>query len=353
MSISSLRLQNFRSYKDAQFDFSDQVNIVVGPNASGKTNLLEAVLVLSLGKSYRVKDQELISIGATWSRLDATHNSQERTIKIETEPAVKKSYIIDGKNLSRLITERTIPVVLFEPNHLFLFNGGPELRRAYLDDLLEQIEPTYSSLRRNYRRTLSQRNALLKQGLNVAGRQIFPWNLKLSQLGGQIARQRQDLINQLNQNASQIYSQISATPYTVRIEYDSQWHHENYETHMLKKLEGQLDLDVQRGFTTAGPHRDDMLVYINDMPADSTASRGEIRSLVLACKIMELKMVADARGQNPIFLLDDVFSELDAKRRKALVGFLKDHQTMITTTDADVVKGHFKTVAKLIDLSAN
>lgn len=352
MSVTSLRLQNFRSYKDKTFIFNKGVNIIVGPNASGKTNLLEAVLVAALGKSYRVKDNELISIDSAWARLDGSFEDNKRIIKIETEPLVKKSYVIDEKPLTRLSLDKTIPVVLFEPNHLLLFHGGPELRRAYLDDILEQIKPGYSALRRNYRRTLSQRNALLKQGLSVASRQIFPWNLRLSQLGGEIARLRQELITSLNNSASEIYSQISATSSEVVIEYDSQWHPENYQNHMLKKLESQLETDVIRGFTTAGPHRDDLIMSINGLPANLTASRGEVRSLVLACKIMELHLLAEARGQSPIFLLDDVFSELDSRRRQALVGFLKDCQTMITTTDADVVSHHFKKVANLIDLSS-
>lgn len=350
MSITSLRLQQFRSYTDDTFQFDEGVNIIVGPNASGKTNLLEAVLVTARGQSYRARDNELIAIDQPWARLDAVADDQTRVVKLETEPVFKKSFVINDQPLTRLSLQKTLPVVVFEPNHLLLLHGSPELRRSYLDDVLEETVPGYTATRRHYRRALAQRNALLKRGLFTAERQIFPWNVRLSELAGQIVRERQGLIERLNQTASQVYSQIAATKSNVSLEYDSQWHADQYESHLLKKLESQLDVDVQRGFTTTGPHRDDLIVSLGSQPAATTASRGEVRDLVLMLKIMEMNLLAEARQQTPLLLLDDVFSELDSNRRHALVKFLNGHQTMVTTTDADAVTQHFKKHANLIKL---
>lgn len=336
MVLSSLRLQNYRSYTDRQFQFKPGLNIITGPNASGKTNLLEAILVLARGNSYRAKDQELIQFGKPWARLDGAN----RSLKLETDPIFKKSFIIDGQSVSRLNQPKTIPVVVFEPNHLALIDGPPDGRRTYLDDLLEQLTPAYGALRRHYRRALSQRNALLKRGLTIAGSQAFPWNVRLSELGGQIARSRQELIERLQSGASQLYEGLAGLPGRVELAYDSQWHHDHYESLLLRKLEAGLETDVMRGFTTAGPHRDDLSVNLNGQPAAATASRGETRSLVLLLKVTELQLLAANRTQPPLLLLDDVFSELDASRRTALTRYLTGYQTFLTTTDAESVTGY-------------
>src|SRR6476469_4818869 len=137
--IANLRLQNFRSYTDETFEFSPSVNIVVGPNASGKTNLLEAVLVVARGSSYRAKDSELVSFGKDWARLDALVNDEDtRVIKLMSEPMPSKSYELSGKPYKRLSLAHSMPIVLFEPNNLQLLHGSPDGRRNYLDELLEQ-----------------------------------------------------------------------------------------------------------------------------------------------------------------------------------------------------------------------
>src|SRR3989344_4461324 len=185
--INSLRLQNFRSYKDESLEFEKGVNIIVGPNASGKTNLLEAILVACTGDSYRAKDVELVRFGQKWARLDAQYDEQPRSIKIKLNPdklVSSKTFEISSKPYKRPPFEKTIPVVLFEPEHLQLLNGQPELRREFLDSLLEKTLAGYSQLRRQYQRTLRQRNALLKHGLATANKQIFAWDIRLSELGG-------------------------------------------------------------------------------------------------------------------------------------------------------------------------
>ena len=342
--ISSIRLQNFRSYVDSSFEFDGGVNIVVGPNASGKTNLLEAVLVLAMGRSYRAKDAELIRFNAPWSRLDSFFGSHSRSLKLEPE----KSYLIDEKPFMRLSYARTIPIALFEPNHLQLSTRGPEARRDYFDDLLERSQADYRSLTQAYRRTLAQRNALLKQPKTSAKKQLFAWNIRLSELGGKIAAARHGLIDHINQNISATYSQIAGKKSKVKIEYESQFPAADYSSKMLRQLEKAVDADFERGFTGYGPHREDISFMLDGQSAAAAASRGENRSLLLALKIYELDLIEAARGARPVFLLDDVFSELDGARRLALVDYLKNCQTIITTTDADAVVAHFATGPNLI-----
>ncbi|HVV25565.1 MAG TPA: DNA replication and repair protein RecF [Candidatus Saccharimonadales bacterium] len=348
--IVDLRLQRFRSYRDASFELSPGVNIVVGPNASGKTNLLEALLVLARGSSYRAKDSELVEFNKNWGRLDAhLDDGIQRTVKLTVEPQPSKQYELAGKSYKRLLLEHTLPVVLFEPEHLRLLSGGPERRRDYLDDLLEQTVAGYGPLRRKYRRALAQRNALLKQHGRPA--QIFPWDVRLSELAGQIVRERARLASRLNKELGPLYKKLSGTKTKVGLSYDARFPVENYESRLLKALEAALELDVARGFTGAGPHREDLLVTFGGRPAAETASRGEVRTAVLALKIIELKIIEAARAATPLLLLDDVFSELDGRRRHALTDHLAPYQTFITTTDADTVLGHFTESTNIIPLS--
>lgn len=347
--ITDVRLQQFRSYGDVSFELSPGVNIVVGPNASGKTNLLEALLVLARGSSYRARDTELLRFGRPWTRLDIhLEDGTQRTIKIVREPAAK-TYELDKKTYKRLAFPHTLPVVLFEPEDLRLLSGGPERRRDYLDDLLEQTKTGYGTLRRQYRRALAQRNALLKQ--NGSRNQIFPWDVRLSELAGQIVRARTGLVAELNKDVGKLYRKLAGSKTKVKLEYESRWPAGQYETKLLKELENNLALDIVRGFTGNGPHREDLLVLFNNHPAAEVASRGEIRTAVLALKIIELKLVEKLREQKPLLLLDDVFSELDGKRRHALTDHLASYQTFITTTDADAVVGHFTETTNIIPLN--
>jgi DNA replication and repair protein RecF len=350
--ITDLRLQNFRSYKDESFELSPGVNIIVGPNASGKTNLLEAILVLARGSSYRAKDSELVRFGRPWARLDGNLASGgQRTVKINNEPQPSKLYELDGKPYKRLSLATSLPVVLFEPNHLQLLAGSPERRRDYLDDLLEQTVAGYGSLRRQYRRALAQRNSLLKQPHRASQGQAFPWDVRLSQLAGQIVRARSGLAHEINSQIGSLYKKLSGAKTKVDVAYQSRWPVDNYETQMLKKLEAGFADDQLRGFTGVGPHREDLEVLFDGRPVQDTASRGEIRTAILALKIIELKIIGAARETTPLLLLDDVFSELDGKRRHALTDYLAPYQTFITTTDADLVLQSFTQKAHVIAIA--
>lgn len=340
--FSDVRLQGFRSYDDASFEFSPSVNIIVGPNGSGKTNLLEALLVLSLGSSYRVHDTELIKHDSPWLRLEAhiLPAADERVVKILADPA-SKTFDINGQKVLRLTEKNVIPVVLFEPNHLQLLSGSPENRRQYIDDVLDILSPGFRNFRRNYKRTLSQRNTLLKRSHKPSTQELFPWNLRLSELGAAIARARAEYIEGVARELPELYANLSSAATTVTITYENQFPLADYENRMFHKLETNLNNDLERGFTSCGPHREDFLVSFDGKQASEVASRGETRTAVLALKIIELQSLEQKTGKTPLLLLDDVFSELDGARRRALTAYLQRYQTFLTTTDADVVVKHF------------
>lgn len=348
--VSSLRLQQFRSYKDASFEFEPGVNIIVGPNASGKTNLLEGLLVLSRSSGYRGHDRDLIQIDQDWARLDGRHSGQHRIIKIQNqEGKLTKTTTIDDKDFKRLPFAQQQPVVLFEPNHLRTLSGSPELRRNLLDNLLEQTEPTFAALARKYQRTLQQRNALLKQTNNQE--QLFVWNIRLAELGSQIVEARLKLIETINKTVAPLYRAIANQRRAqAELAYQTPLKTSHYTSSLLHAIEKSTPEDAAKGFTSFGPHREDVIINLNGQNSAQTASRGEARTLLLVLKIIELDLIEQTRGKKPILLLDDVFSELDGARRQALTKKISNHQTFITTTDADVVVQHFMNDCHIIPL---
>lgn len=345
--IQSIRLQQFRSYNDDSFEFTNGVNIIVGPNASGKTNLLEALLVAAQGNSYRAHDHELIMHGKPWARVDAQADSVERIVKLVAASVPGKTYDIGGRVLRKLSLDRTIPVVLFEPNHLLLLNGSPEKRREYLDELLSKTTVGYAATVRAYRRTLAQRNKLLKSG-HATSEQLFPWDIRLSELAGRIVRARSRLVRVLDAEIGALYHDLASSGVNVAATYEMAAEPDQYESYMVRQLEARHSTDSMRGFTSFGPHREDVLVSFDGRPAEDVASRGETRTFVLGLKILELRILEAQRGMTPLLLLDDVFSELDGARRTALTAHLQRYQTFITTTDADVVAHHFADKSNIV-----
>lgn len=348
MAITDIRLQNFRSYRDSSFELANEVNIIVGPNASGKTNLLEAIILIAGASSWRAKTSETISFDKPWARVDSHTASGTRTLKIVANPPAK-NYEIDSRTYKRLTLAKKLPVCLFEPNHLLILSGVPQLRRDYIDNLAEQIYPDFGIIRRKYTRTLAQRNHLLKQ--TGAAQQVFSWNIRLAELAGQLVAVRLKLLDSINNQISQLYQTLASSRDKIVINYISPLSLGNYETSLLRRLEENFAQELARGYTLAGPHRDDLDFIINSEPASVSASRGESRTLTLALKILEADIIKTASGDCPIMLLDDVFSELDGARRQKLTKYLKNYQSFITTTDADVVLAHFTSSANIIPLN--
>ena len=330
--IAEIRLQQYRSYIDQTFRFSPGVNIIIGPNASGKTNILEAVMVACQGGSYRASDQELINHEYDWARIDLKLDSSRRSVKLIKQEKTAKQFDIDGKIYKRLGINQQIPIVLFEPNHLLLLSGSPELRRSYLDGILEQIKPNYRKIKNDYLKTLRHRNALLKTPRTQPG-DMFVWNVRLSHLGGIIAKQRDELVQELNLQITDQYRAISNDTKEIELVYKHLVDKDQYESALLKKLESNFELDILRGFTGVGPHREDIDVTINHKSINSVASRGEARSLVVALKISEAEIIKNVTNQAPLILLDDVFSELDILRSNLLTNYIGRAQSILTTTN--------------------
>ena len=293
----------------------------------------------------------LIKRGKTWARIDVhTSENSLRTVKLQEDgDKTKKSFEIDDKTYIRLPQAKKQPVVLFDPDALRILHSEPSRRREYFDEIIEQSVAEYARTRAQYQRALLQRNTLLKQGQR-AHSQLFAWDLRLSDIAQQLIVERLKLVEKINKTIVQVYAAVAKHEQPVTLEYQSSVDAKNYGTDLLKKLKNCQEQDLIRGFTGYGPHRDDFVLYFGDRPAAESASRGEVRTLLLALKIIEMQILEEHTGTKPLLLLDDVFSELDGARRRALTSFLSDHQTIITTTDADIVLKHFTKDTTVIPL---
>lgn len=349
--IANIRLQQFRSYIDSSFEFDEKTNIIVGPNASGKTNLLEAISVVTRGKSFRAKDTDLIAHDYTWARLDAFVNNKPKTVKLYSDRVANKEFVVNNKTYKRLTKDFVYPVVLFEPNDLTMLYGSPDSRRAYLDNIIDYRHLSHLNTLKLYARSIAQRNRLLKQH-RTPDESLFVWDLRLSQLAEKITNARLSMLDTINQSIPEVYSKIAGKEQILELRLKSNCDIKQYGTSMLHKLESNKQLDIDRGFTSVGPHRDDIDIMLNDIIANQTASRGEFRTILLALKVIELQTLESITKEPPILLLDDVFSELDGKRRHHLTEFIKNYQSFITTTDADIVAKNFTKKTNLIALGS-
>ncbi len=340
MLLHQLELTNFRSYEQARFKLHPAVTLVVGANASGKTNLLESLYVLAVTKSFRARDRDLIRHDQDHFRVVARGDEDlEYALGVSTAGgALEKRITHNGAKRTLVGHVGQLQVALFEPTDLELVAGPPEGRRRYLDFLLCQTDRGYLKTLQAYKRVLRQRNALLEGAASGALRnQLFAWDLKLAELALEIYTRRQKLIITLNNLLPELYQDIAGEPVAVQLEYLPSVRANHYGDEFLTALNHNLPHDLAAGFTTIGPHREDFKVHFKHNNIMAVASRGETRTVVLALKLAEVQYAEDVTGQRPLLLLDDVFSELDRDRRGYLLNRLTSHQTVITTTDADAV----------------
>jgi DNA replication and repair protein RecF len=331
MVLQRLSLYNFRSYDERQFELSPQTTMIVGKNGAGKTNILEAIYTLLQGKSFRDTDEELLQYDQEWWKITGSFDQGERELRYQLGKPSPKQLVIDGVVKGRFTYKQQLPVVLFEPDDLFMLHASPGVRRLYIDTLLLKLVPSYRTTLARYERSLLQRNNLLKKDISFSSLRdaVFVWDIALSENGSEIIRQRQHLISQLNEQLSQNYSHIAGTPHTVTVEYLSS-NQPDAQT-LVGGLTESLERDKQRGFTSIGPHRDDIAFFINGKPAKSTASRGEVRTLLLALKQVEVALVKVITGRMAVYLMDDVFSELDEERQVQMLHSAVGVQTVITS----------------------
>lgn len=341
MKIKSLSVENLRSHKKFSRTFSKTVTVVTGPNGSGKTTLIEAIMVALGGHSFKGTDSELLRRESEWWRIDLKLDDQLRTVKYQPAQPKKKQFVVDDKTNVRLPTSLHYPIVLFEPEDLRLLHGSPSRRRQFIDRFASQLVPDYGRVVRRYERALLQRNKLLKR--QVTNDELFAWNVSLAKYGAQMIDMRVRLCERLNAGLQPTYDTIAQTKDIVSVHY-SHTVIDHTEQKLLAELESRIERDQLLGFTSIGPHRHDILFRFNDTPAIGSASRGEVRTIILALKFLEVDIVQEVTGQPPVVLLDDVLSELDDKRQSHLATKFQDHQIIMTSTNPPAMLGDAKVI---------
>lgn len=333
MRLTSLRVKNIRTHKEYVLPIDPVVTLITGSNGSGKTSLLESLYIALQGSSFKGSDGDILKRGASWYRIDVQFDdNQLRTVKFDpARSSGKKQFEIDSKVNYRLPFTGKYPVVLFEPDELRLLHGSPERRRRFIDRFIGQFDQEYAQALRRYERALKQRNILLK---NLQGNtdDLFVWDVLLSKHGSYIVKRRIEIIAQLQPQLQAIYAVIAHSKDEAGIQYSMEYHG-SIEQRLLSELHQSATRDRILGYTSVGPHRHDIYFTLNNDPAANIASRGEVRTIVLALKFLEVDILKNATEKDPVILLDDVFSELDESRQKALIERFSEYQTIISSVD--------------------
>lgn len=344
MIISNIRLINFRNYDDEKVEFSPKTNILVGKNAQGKTNLIEPIYLLSTFKSFRnsrlvdcIKEDEKQAV------IEAEVNSEifgVRKIKYIIHRDGENEFFVNGNKISQKKDMLGfVYSVVFSPDELRLIKGGPEVRREFLDLDISQVSKAYSNLLERYDEILANRNKLLKNSFGVKNinQQLEVWDLQLALTGSQIALTRRHFVEKINKKIVDVMNFISRGKENLEIKYIGLKGESREE--VTEKFLNQLTLNLERdkdlGYTTVGPHRDELKFFINGKEVKPYASQGQQRSVVLALKLAELETIREEK-ECPILLLDDVFSELDYSRQELLLKYLENQQIFITSTFSKV-----------------
>lgn len=329
MIIQSITLKNFRNHADYQLEFNRDTTLILGENGCGKTSVLEAIYILTRGKSFRATDSDIVRRGTDFYRASLMYCSGEQISVTYTNN--KKTFSTVTQKTNRLPKKHKYPVVIFLPSDLNLISGSPTRHRDYFDQMFDQFSDEYHQAISRYQKALRQRNELLKTDHATPGH-LFSWNILLSKYGTIINNYRKTFIQEINQSLNQLYGSIAENQDEVFLQYTSE-SSDLSESDYLAKLERDFAKDTLLGHTTFGVHRDNFEFIFNRQLADTSASRGETRSIILALKFLEANLIFDKLQKKPLILLDDVFSELDETRRRCLVNNFKNHQVIITSVN--------------------
>lgn len=348
MELRRFKLQNFRSYSKKEFSFSSGTTLVAGPNTSGKTNLLEAIYLLSTGKSFRAGvEREMITYQKEIARVKGrvSQNKEFNDLEIiltsgqtRSDQRPKKRYLINGVGKRRMDFIGQMRSVLFRPEDLEIIIDSPSVRRNYLDEVLEQVDREYRRANLSYQKGLRQRNKLLEQ-IRDKGKPhsvLFFWDKLLLENGALITQKREELITLINQKFKKGDG--------LKI---------GYERSLIspQRLAKYAREEVAAAMTLVGPHRDDLTFYLGERDLRSYGSRGEQRMAVFNLKLAELEFVSEKTDQRPILLLDDIFSELDQAHRREVLKIIPQQQTIITATDFKTIKAVYRRKLEVIKLN--
>jgi len=343
MNIDTLTLRNFRNYREIVLSPHEGVNLFFGQNGSGKTNLLEAIHYCALGKSHRVSnDASVVRTGEAFASISLTVRNQwtRQEISVRLTPAEdqKKVICLNQKKIQRFSDMMgCLQCVIFSPEDLGLIKEGPSMRRKYLDMMISQLNKKYFIALQQYRSGLEQRNAILKNirqnQMKTAVLEDFERAMVIPAMT--IIEERKKAVEELKILSEQTYRQIADNE-------DEQFHIEYHPSvkeegelseSLIKALDKSREDDIRLGQTSVGPHRDDLMIWLNKKNMKVFASQGQIRTAALSLKLAQMKYLKEISGETPVLLLDDVMSELDRKRRTRLLYEIENYQTFITGTN--------------------
>ena len=334
MYINKIKLQNFRNYNEQEIILNKSIYVFYGDNAQGKTNILEAIFLCTFGKSFRTnKEKELIKLGKDNANVIIEYEKKDRDGKISISISDKKQILVNGikiKKLSELLGN--INIVIFTPDDINILKGGPALRRRFLDMMIGQLKPNYVYILNMYIKTLEQRNNYLRQikEENKPENLLDIWDEKLIEYADIIYKYRKEFIDKIKKKINIIHKKITDEKEEINIQYTSNCESKEVYSELLKQ---RRKLDIIKGFTTKGIHRDDFEIYINNKELSIYGSQGQNRTAILSLKLSELQVIYDEIEEEPILLLDDFMSELDIKRRRNFLNNINNTQVIITCAE--------------------
>ena len=334
MWIKKIKIKNFRNYESEQINLEKKINIFYGQNAQGKTNIIESIFLCSLGKSFRTKkDKEMIKLNEQNALVEVEYEKSDRDGKIKIEIGNKKNIYLNGikiKKLSELLGN--LNIVIFTPDDINILKGGPQNRRRFLDIMISQLRPNYMHILNLYIKTMEQRNNYLRQIKEEHKDEnlLEIWDEKLAEYAIKIYEYRKEFIEKIIKKLDIIHKNITNGEEQIELEYVTEC---DSKEKYLKLLKERRKLDIIKGFTTKGVHRDDFMIYINKKDIKIFGSQGQNRTAMLSLKLAELQVIYDEIGEYPILLLDDFMSELDKTRRKNFLENIEGTQVIITGTE--------------------
>ena len=336
MILKSLALKQYRSYERLGLHFDDGINILQGQNAAGKTNILEAIGFLSFGKSFRTtKDIECIRDGENTAYIKGTVKKAEGELSIEAQLSRTgaKSLKVNAQPIRRMgDLFGNFIAVIFAPEDLKVLKESPSLRRRFMDMEISKLYPVYFFDLQEYQKALAQKNALLKSRMKEEQlkKLVEIYNIQLSEHGEKIIKARQAFIDRIDALSRDIHADLSGGE-TLNLRYMSSVSGDDIRGALMERMDKSLTAEIEQGCCLCGPHREDVAVSLGGAPIKAYASQGQIRTAMLSLKLATLALARDDVGARPVLLLDDVFSELDDMRQKALLHHVGGIQCFITT----------------------